>query len=49
MQLKKFFMANVGVTAVLVKTTAMAETAPMMHRIRCLFIEFDNIFIRTLL
>jgi len=49
MQLKKFFIANVGVTIVPVKTTAIAETAPMMHRVRCVLIEFDNIVILTFL
>ena len=49
MQLKKFFIANVGVTIMPVKTTAIAETAPMIHRVRGMLIEFDNIVILTLL
>jgi hypothetical protein len=49
MQLKKFFIANVGVTNVPVKITAIPETAPMIHRVRCVLIEFDNIVILTLL
>jgi hypothetical protein len=49
MQLKKFFIAKVGVTIVPVNTTAIAEMAPMMHNICCVFIESDNIVIVTLL
>jgi hypothetical protein len=46
MQLKKNFIANAGVTIVLVITTAMAATRPIMAGdawIRCLVIEYDNI------
>lgn len=49
MQLKKFFIANVGVTIVPVKTTAIAETALMIYRDRCVLIEFDDIVILILL
>jgi hypothetical protein len=45
MQLKKFFIANAGVTNVLVNTTAIAATITMMDRVRCLVIESDNIII----
>jgi hypothetical protein len=46
MQLKKNVIANAGVTIVLVITTAMAATRPIMagdEWIRCLVIESDNI------
>lgn len=46
MQLKKNFIANAGVTIVLVITTAIAATRPIMAGdawIRCLVIEYDNI------
>jgi hypothetical protein len=45
MQLKKFFIANAGVTIALVITTVTAAPMPMMDRIRCLVIESDNIVI----
>jgi hypothetical protein len=45
--LKNNFIANAGITIVLVITTAMAATIPIMARdawIRCLVIEYNNIF-----
>ena len=45
MQLKKFFIANAGVTIALVITTAKAAIMPMIVRdvwILCLVIESDN-------